>query len=180
MAGTYVALLRGINVGKAKRVAMADLRAVIESLGYTDARTLLNSGNAVFASSRALRRNAAEELRTALQKQTGVSSRFTLRSAKELNEIVKSNPLLKLATDHTRLFTAFVTDAADISKLEPLAKQHWKTEVLAIGPGVAYIWCPNGLLESKASEAVGKVLGDGVTVRNWATVMKLAGLIADR
>ncbi len=180
MAGTYVALLRGINVGKAKRVAMADLRAVIESLGYTDAKTLLNSGNAVFASSRALRRNAAEELRTALLKKTGVSSRFTLRSAEELDEIVKANPLLKVATDHSRLFAAFVTDAADLSRLQPLANQPWKPEVLAIGPGVLYIWCPNGLLESKASEAVGKVLGDGVTVRNWATVMKLAGLIADR
>jgi uncharacterized protein (DUF1697 family) len=42
---------------------------------------------------------------------------------------------------------------------------------------VVYIWCPNGLLESKATEAVGKLLGDGVTMRNWATVMKLAGLV---
>ena len=78
-ATRYVALLRGINVGKAKRVAMADLREVIESLGYTNARTLLNSGNAVFESSRALRKNAAEELREALVKKTGVSSRFILR-----------------------------------------------------------------------------------------------------
>jgi len=45
-----VALLRGINVGKAKRIAMADLRALIEGLGYTDVRTLLNSGNVVFSS----------------------------------------------------------------------------------------------------------------------------------
>ena len=176
MATTYVALLRGINVGKAKRVAMADLRAAIESLGYTDARTLLNSGNAVFTSGRALRRTAAEELRTALLKKTGVSSRFTLCSAPELNEIVKANPLLKVATDHTRLFAAFVTDAADMTRLQPLAKQPWKPEVLALGPGVVYIWCPNGILESKAQVAVGKVLGDGVTVRNWATVMKLVKL----
>src|SRR4051794_32869155 len=48
MAGRQVALIRGINVGKAKRVAMADLRAALEDLGYTDVRTLLNSGNVVF------------------------------------------------------------------------------------------------------------------------------------
>jgi uncharacterized protein (DUF1697 family) len=95
VAQTYVALLRGINVGKAKRVAMADLRAVIESLGYTNARTLLNSGNAVFSSSKSLKKNAAEELRAALEKKTGVSSRFILRSEGELAETVRTNPLVK-------------------------------------------------------------------------------------
>jgi uncharacterized protein (DUF1697 family) len=176
MAETYIALLRGINVGKAKRVAMADLRSVIESLGYRNAQTLLNSGNAVFLSARALRRNAAEELCAALLKKTGVSSRFTLRSAAELDDVVRANPLLDVATDHSRLFAAFVTDPDDLARLKPLAKQQWTPEALALGPGVAYIWCPQGLLESKAQEAVGKLLRDGVTVRNWATVMKLAQL----
>jgi uncharacterized protein (DUF1697 family) len=173
VAQTHVALLRGINVGTAKRVAMADLRAVIESLGYADARTLLNSGNAVFSSSRALKRSAAQDLQAALVKKTGVSSRFTLRTADELREIVRANPLLDVANDHTRLFATFVTDPADLAKLKPLLEQPWKPEVIALGPGVAYVWCPNGLLESKAQEAVGKALGDGMTVRNWATVMKL-------
>ena len=179
MATTYVALLRGINVGKNKRVAMADLRAVIESLGYADARTLLNSGNAVFSSGRALRRNAAEELREALVKKTGVFSRFTLRSAAELDAIVRANPLVEQASDHARLFAAFVTDPADMAKMKPLAKQAWKPEAVVLGPNVVYIWCPNGLLESKAIEAVGKALGDGVTIRNWATVTKLAKLVEE-
>ena len=177
MAFTYIALLRGINVGKAKRVAMADLRAVIESLGYSNARTLLNSGNAVFGSQRALPKDAAEKLRLALVKKTGVSSRFTLRSSVELAEVVKANPLLDVATDHTRLFAAFVTDPADMAKVKPLAKQVWKPEAVALGPNVVYVWCPNGLLESKAQVAVSKALGDGVTVRNWATVMKLVTLV---
>jgi uncharacterized protein (DUF1697 family) len=172
----YIALLRGINVGKAKRVAMADLRAAIESLGYGDVRTLLNSGNAVFTSKRALKGSAAEELRAALLKKTGVSSRFTLRSADELRATVDANPLLSVATDHTRLFAAFVTDADGMKLVKPLTTQQWKPEVLAVGPNVVYIWCPNGLLESKASAAVGKALGDGMTARNWATVMKLTVL----
>lgn len=170
---TYIALLRGINVGKAKRVAMADLRVAIESLGYGDVRTLLNSGNAVFTSKRALKSGAAEELRAALLRKTGVSSRFTLRSADELSATIGENPLLKMATDHTRLFAAFVTDADGMKLVKPLTTQQWKPEALALGPGVVYIWCPNGLLESPASVAVGKALGDGLTVRNWATVTKL-------
>jgi uncharacterized protein (DUF1697 family) len=176
MPATYVALLRGINVGKNKRVAMADLRATIESLGYADARTLLNSGNAVFSSGRALKKSAAEELRAALEKKTGVSSRFTLRSAAELGAVVEANPLLKVATDYTRLFAVFVTDPADLAKVKPLVGQAWKPEQVVLGPGVVYLWCPNGLLESKATEAVSKALGDGHTIRNWATVIKLAAL----
>ena len=156
---------------------MADLRAVIESLGYSNARTLLNSGNAVFDASRALRKSAAEELRLALVKKSGVSSRFTLRSSAELATIVRANPLLDVANDHTRLFVAFVTDSADMAKVKPLAREIWKPEAVAIGPNVVYIWCPNGLLESKAQLAVGKALGDGVTVRNWATVMKLIQMV---
>ena len=175
---TYIALLRGINVGKAKRVAMADLRAAIESLGYGDVRTLLNSGNAVFTSKRALKGTAGEELRAALLKQTGVSSRFTLRSADELRATVEANPLLKVATDHTRLFAAFVTDAGGMTLVQPLAAQAWKPEAIALGPGVVYVWCPNGLLESKASLAVTKALGDGVTVRNWATISRLMSLVS--
>ena len=170
---TFIALLRGINVGKAKRVAMADLRAAIESLGYGDVRTLLNSGNAVFSSKRALKATAAEELRAALLKKTGVSSRFTLRSAEELKATIDANPLVKVATDHTRLFAAFVTDTDGMKLVKPLTAQPWTPEALALGPGVVYVWCPNGLLESKASLAVTKALGDGVTVRNWATVNKL-------
>ena len=177
MTYTYIALLRGINVGKAKRVAMADLRAAIESLGYGEVRTLLNSGNAVFTSKRALRQGAAEELRAALARKTGVSSKFTLRSAGELRAVVDANPLLDVATDHSRLFAAFVADAEGMKIVKPFAARPWKPEAVALGPSVVYIWCPNGLTESKASAAVGKALGDGVTVRNWATVTRLTALI---
>jgi uncharacterized protein (DUF1697 family) len=177
--GTHVALLRGINVGKNKRVAMADLRHVIESLGYTNARTLLNSGNAVFESPRALRKGAAEELRMALEKKTSVSSRFILRSATELAATMKANPLVKQAADPTRLFVLFLADRSVAQKAQPLMQQAWKPEVVASGPDAFYIWCPNGLLESKAMAAFGKALGDGVTVRNWATVEKLGRMAID-
>ena len=58
MTGTHVALLRGINVGTAKRVAMANLRTMVEELGYGDVRTLLNSGNVVFSATVAAARHA--------------------------------------------------------------------------------------------------------------------------
>ena len=66
MAGRYVALLRGINVGTAKRVAMAELRALVEELGYSEVRTLLNSGNVVFSAAKAEPRKAALRIQAAL------------------------------------------------------------------------------------------------------------------
>jgi uncharacterized protein (DUF1697 family) len=171
--GTQVALLRGINVGRAKRVAMADLRALLESLGYGDVRTLLNSGNVVFTAPGVAPGDAAARIEEALPQRLGVSSRITVLTAEELAAAVRENPLLEVANDPTRLFVAVLTNPADRRRLEPLQKQAWAPEVLAVGTRVAFIWCPDGLLASKLSEAVGKALGDAVTTRNWATFTKL-------
>jgi uncharacterized protein (DUF1697 family) len=71
VSGTHVALLRGINVGKAKRVGMADLRALVEGLGYRDVRTLLNSGNVVFAVPKSARGEPAARIETAIARSSG-------------------------------------------------------------------------------------------------------------
>lgn len=174
--GRQIALLRGINVGRAKRVAMADLRALLEDLGYTDVRTLLNSGNVVFTAPGVKPGDAAARIEEALPKRTGVSSRITVLTAEELAAAIDENPLVDVATDPTRLFVAVLNSKADRRKLEPLTQQAWAPEVLALGGRVAYLWCPEGLLASKLPEAVGKALGDAVTTRNWATVTKLQAL----
>lgn len=179
---TLVALLRGVNVGRAKRVAMADLRALVAELGYGSPRTLLNSGNVVFAApggspleAPAL---AAERLERALAERLGVKSRVTVLAAHELATAVAGNPLLHLATDASRLFVSFVASAADMTRLEPVRHADWGAEALALGERVAYVWCPEGLLDSPLSTAIGRALGDAVTTRNWATVTKLQALAA--
>ena len=84
--------------------------------------------------------------------------------------------MLELASDPARLLVAFLRVPADRQKLEPLLKQDWAPEALALGRGVAYLWCAEGILASRLAEAVGRELGDGVTTRNWTTVMKLDAL----
>jgi uncharacterized protein (DUF1697 family) len=180
MANRQVALLRGINVGRAKRVAMADLRALVGGLGYTDVRTLLNSGNVVFTAARGTPVQAATRIEKALTADLGVSARVTVLTAQELAEAVAENPLLKVADNHSRLLVAVLNDAADRTKLEPLAKQDWGSEALAVGTRVAYLWCPDGVLASRVGEAVNRALRDGVTARNWATVRKLHALAQDQ
>src|SRR5262245_12943081 len=114
---TLVALIRGINVGTAKRVAMADLRKLVAKLGFTDVRTLLNSGNVVFTSSKADSGKAAARIEKALEEKTGVSARVLVVAAADVAAAVKENPLLKNADNPSRLLVAFLADPADIAKL---------------------------------------------------------------
>lgn len=178
VAGRYVALLRGINVGRAKRVAMADLRALVEGLGYGDVRTLLNSGNVAFSAPRATKADvAAGRIERALAEQVGVASRVTVLTGEELAAAVAENPLGHVATDPSRLLVAVLARPDERARLEALTTRRWDPDVLAVGTRVAYLWCPSGLLDSPLATALGKALGDAVTTRNWATITKLHAVV---
>src|SRR5688572_19188135 len=99
----YVALFRGINVGKAKRIAMADLRTLLAKLGYADVKTLLNSGNAVFTAEATASRELAATIRAAVHKKLGVDAHVVVKSSRDVAAIVKGNALEKITTDGSRL-----------------------------------------------------------------------------
>ena len=174
-----VALLRGINVGKAKRVAMADLRALVEGLGYRDARTLLNSGNVVFGVPSTAKGDAAKRIEEALATKLGVSAKVLVVSAQELAAVVEANPLEAVATDPSKYLVTFVADPASLAKLEPLTARDWSPDALHLGERVAYTWSANGVLQSEVITAMNKALRDGATARNWATVLKLNAMLAE-
>lgn len=173
MKGRFVALLRGINVGRAKRVAMADLRAAVEGLGYRDVRTLLNSGNVVFTAPAGSRGDPAARITAAVLERSGVSARATVLSAAELAEVLAAHPLRDVARDPSRLLIAVLADPADRRHVLAVARDVAPPEALAAGKRVAYVWCPDGVLESKALVALSAALGDRFTARNWATMQKL-------
>jgi uncharacterized protein (DUF1697 family) len=170
-----VALFRGINVGRAKRVGMADLRALFERLGYRDVRTLLNSGNVVFTSSEAPAA-AAARIENALASRVGFKARVTVLDAEDVVRAVEENPLAQAVREPARFLLAVLADPADRAKLRHLAGQDWGAEALAVGRRVVYLWCADGILESRAAEAVNRALGDGVTARNWTTMCRLREL----
>ncbi|HVF12015.1 MAG TPA: DUF1697 domain-containing protein, partial [Actinomycetota bacterium] len=129
----YLALLRGINVGRAKRVGMEDLRQAFTHLGYTDVRTHLNSGNVVFTSSRRLATNAADRLEEIVLDRTGVASRMLLLTEAEVATIWTDCPLLKLADNPARLLVAVPFSRAQMKKLQKLGQEDWGPEILALG-----------------------------------------------
>ncbi len=182
MKKILVALLRGINVGPNKRVAMADLRALVAGLGCSDVRTLLNSGNVVFSCSSSKRGEIAAQIEKALAAKTGVSARVVVLTGEELAEVVDANPLVKIADNSSRLLVGIIARPEDRKKLADIARQDWGGERIAFaGRGASravYMWMPKGVIESRLNQAVGKALGDGVTARNWATMLKLNEMAA--
>jgi uncharacterized protein (DUF1697 family) len=174
---SHVALLRGINVGTAKRVAMSDLRDLFEKLGYTEVRTLLNSGNVVFSTRPGEVRTAATRIEQGLVKRLGIASRVIVFSAAELDAAVRGNSLVEFASDPARLMVAFLATNGGRARVEPLVGRDWGRERIALGPRAAYYWIPEGFARSEVAIAVGKALGEAVTVRNWSTVLKLQAAV---
>jgi uncharacterized protein (DUF1697 family) len=174
---TYVALLRGINVGKAKRVPMAELRALLEALGYTDVATLLNSGNAVF---RAPGRSAAKLATTiagAITARLAIHVPVIVKSAQELATIAAENPIRIDEALHSRLLVAFVQDTDALRSVAMITPLVTPAERFVVGNHAAYLYCANGILESRAGEALLGKAGRVATTRNWATVLKLLALV---
>lgn len=169
----YIALLRGINVGRAKRIAMADLRKIMADLGYTDVRSVLNSGNVIFSAAPLDPMVAATVIEEALVLKLGVAARVIVLTSDELLTIIEENPLLPVTTDPARLLTFILADPALRAAVEPLCELDWGAGALALGKRAAYVWCPAGVLDSAAAAALNKQLGDAITSRNWITLSKL-------
>jgi uncharacterized protein (DUF1697 family) len=175
----YVALFRGINVGKAKRIAMADLRALLQKLGFTDVRTLLNSGNAVFTAPATAPVKLSQRIRAEVAKKLGVDALVIVKSAKDVAGVITGNVLAKVATDASRLLVAVANDPKSIAALEKHGRAKWGDEQVHVGAHAAYLWCANGILESKAAVALLSDLADIGTTRNWATFNKIHALMND-
>ena len=179
---TKIALIRGINVGTAKRVAMADLRKMLTGLGYTDVRTLLNSGNAVFATTDSTS-SVTAAIERGLRDELKVPARVLVRSRAQVVEALAADPLGDVATDGSKHFLGFLESAAakraqDIDELADDADT--APDIARLVGNHVYLWCPNGI--SKATFAKvnwDKELGTAVTMRNWNTVQKLVDLAAD-
>ncbi len=174
-----IALFRGINVGKAKRVAMADLRTMFESLGFTNVRTLLNSGNVVFEGGCSSAASNAKRIGDALIEAAGVSANTLVFTAAELDAAAAGNPFLDRMDDPSRMLVGFIAAGADRAPLQALVDGVAADEHVVLGPDALYLWCPDGILESVfAAKVVGPKFRDLVTSRNWSTVRKLQALAA--
>jgi uncharacterized protein (DUF1697 family) len=176
----HVAFLRGINVGRNKRVAMADLRTAVTRLGFTDVKTLLNSGNVVFTGTPAAARRAPADLQAVIASDLGVECAVVVRSAAEVTGVMATAPLLDVATNPSRHFVGFLADVPSAGASRAIAAIDVAPDLIRLVGREVYLWCPGGLLDSPlAKQGWEKALGTPVTVRNWTTVTKVAALLRD-
>ncbi len=178
----HVALLRAVNVGGRNRIAMADLRALLEGLGYGDVRTHLQSGNAVFTIPAPAPTGAEEmegEIERGLAEEVGLTAKVLVRSRAELARAIAANPLLEMADgDYSRLLVTFLSHEPDRDALAELAPADFEPDVFAVGEREIYAWYPEGVRATKLSNALlERRLGVVATARNWRTVTRLLELM---
>jgi len=173
----FVALLRGINVGRGNRVPMAGLRSLLEEQGFSDVSTLLNSGNAIFRAPARVGAQAEARIGQALTDRMAISVPVIVKSAQQFGLIVSGNPNPVVA-DPSRLLVVFSSGPEALKPLTALESLLTPDESLFITPHAAYLHCTAGISESKAAAALLGKLGRGVTTRNWGTVMKIAAALS--
>jgi uncharacterized protein (DUF1697 family) len=180
----YIALLRGINVGGHKSIAMADLRALCVELGLSDVQTVLQSGNLIFTAPASTGTDLEEKLETKLEKAAdehlGLSTTFIVRSAPDWLEITKNNPYPQHATnDPSHLVLALLKATPSKEAWEALQSAIKGREIVHGAGHQAYIYYPDGIGNSRLTNAlIESKLMTSATARNWNTVLKLAHLTA--
>jgi uncharacterized protein (DUF1697 family) len=174
----YVVLLRGINVGRAKQVAMADLKVLLEGLGYSDVRTHLRSGNAVLTGPDADPVEQEKRIEGAIDKELGMDVRCVVLGEDDLRAIVEGHPFAEKATNGSRMMAHVLGARPDKDLVAEHDAVALDPDNARLGERVIYQWCPDGLLSAPPvggfAEKKWKV---AVTARNWNTMSKLLDLI---
>ncbi len=158
---------------------MADLRTLLAGLGYIEAKTLLNSGNAVFRATGTSGPAHAKAIAAAILEHLAVEVPVIVKSAKQLDAIITENPFATATPDHSRLLIAFTQDERNLPALKSIEALVTPPEGFVVGKHAAYLHCASGILESRAGEALLGKMGKAATTRNWATTLKLHALAGD-
>jgi uncharacterized protein (DUF1697 family) len=175
---TWIALLRGINLGRAKRVAMADLRALLDDLGYENVETLQQSGNALFTAGRGSAASIGRTIETRLAGDVGVECTVIMRRHSELAKAVDANPFVGATADPKQLHAVFLSAKPPARNLAGFDPDEYAPDEVAVGDRVVYLRLPNGVAGSRLP-ALDKPLGVAATMRTWRTVTRLAELAAE-
>jgi len=181
MMARYLVLLRGVNnIGTTRRVAMADLRALFEGLGFHDVCTLLNSGNVIFSAASDGRGKVLARIEKMLAAKLGLTSQVTMLSGGEVIAAVRHNPFSDVSTNPSHLLVVVPRARSDQRRLRSLLEKRWAPESLALGSRVAYLWAAKGVARSPLWAAVDRALERTGTARNMATFTKAATLVKGR
>jgi uncharacterized protein (DUF1697 family) len=167
-----IVLLRGINLGSKRRVAMAKLREVLEDGGYDEVQTYVQSGNVVLSTSKPAKQTA-RAVEKLIKQHFRLDVPVVVRTRGELAAVAKANPLAAVAKDPKRYQVTFFETKPDSKLIRKLDELAVPEEKLAQNGRELYAWHPEGVARSKLWAEIAR---SGGTSRNWTTVTKLLEL----
>jgi len=185
--GTHVALLRGINVGGNNKVAMADLREVVASLGHGDVATYIQSGNVVFTSPRADTSALAQDLEAEIGRLLGVRPGVVVLARDELARVIADNPYPEEPSPRAvhavfRREEMTADELSAVAAAQQRARDKGSSDEATVIGRTLYLHTPDGMGRSELAAQLAKAgqamsAKGGGTARNWATVTRLLSLL---
>jgi uncharacterized protein (DUF1697 family) len=174
---TYIALLRGINVGGKHTLPMKELVAILEDLGSRNVKTYIQSGNAVFQSEERDASQLSSRISSEIKKRRGFEPYVLLLGIEEFKSAVGRNPFPEAESDPQSLHVGFLAAAPDNPDLNALESLKVESERFLLAGTVFYLHAPEGIGRSRLAAAVEKLLGVALTDRNWRTVRKIEAMV---
>ena len=172
----YVALLRGINVGKARQIGMPRLAEVLTGRGHANVRTHLRSGNVVLDSPLGEAELVAD-LEQAIEKEFGFAVPVVVRTGAELADVIAGDPFPTLATDPARYLVTFLPEPPEPAAVDALPPVDDGGGAYLVRGRELYLWLPDGIANTPlAAWKWDRLLGVAGTGRNWNTVTRLGEL----
>lgn len=173
---TWIALLRGINVGGRNRLPMQSFREILMSNGGERAATYIQSGNAAFLADIDSRESFAANVAASVEEEHGFAPAVRLLTASELDTAIRSNPYPDAVTEPTSLHLCFLDDPPIAARLAQAANLATATESLEVIGRRLYLHAPDGIGRSKLVKGLDRALGTNTTARNWRTVLGISEL----
>lgn len=182
MAQVYAAFLRGINVGGHRKLPMAELRAAMEGLGFSQVATYVASGNVVFVAEDDDQARVRSAIETAIAKNWGYQDvPVALRTHRELAAAYEASPHLDSGVEPNWRFIALLSEPPAASALKDLDGNALAPDVFTVDGAHAHVLLPNGAAKSKlTTNYLEKHLGVTATLRNHKTIAKVIDLAAER
>lgn len=174
---TFIALLRGINVGGKNILPMKELRSILENLGLENVQTYIQSGNVVFESDKKDLNNLSDSLGRAIKKSHGFEPNVMILSREDFRQAMQQNPFPEAETNPKTLHLSFLKEAPLNPDLIGLDSVKAESENFKLKGKVFYLHAPEGIGRSKLAAKAEKLLGVSATARNWRTVSKIAEMM---
>ena len=177
--GTYVAFLRGINVGGHHKVKMDELKRVHESMGHWNVATILQSGNIVFECSETDRQKLIQDIAVEYEKRLGIHTDVLVRSVPELGEIVRGCPFPLTPNREPKFLHVVLLSGLPSSDAVRNLLMYDGSEEWQISEDAMYVYYTQGSGRSKFNVTFNeKTLAVRTTARNWNTVTRILEMAA--